>query len=1254
MRERACKNCGGKKYEVVGQNMVKCMFCGTLYVDEQGSKDEEFLLARANDLLRDLQFAKAIEQFDKIVNLFPMSFEGFFGLALAKHKIVLYPDKTGLLTRPCFFGEKIDLLQEDESVQKALSLAPAERAKTFREILQSVQDAKTQYDALASKQSFDVILCVDGQDAEKVAQLKEEIQKICQQKKLSVFDAGASEEMTFRAVETAKVFVCVLLNEQSDAVQQNRDLFDEYFHQILLHKKTRSSFVLCINGKKVKLSRLPKNFSQSINVLEVYSISFLQDLDVRLSNECKNSEKELARIDTIKIQKANPQRKEYVDVESISPVELGSFNVENVAATAESKKKMIFLALKNGDFATAQSLAKKELEADPYNSELLFAALLADKGIRTVDDFFAKLSNFSDKERLGDILRYANKDFAEDFVDRWEGLVQQADDEESYNQYFQFLVSFKTPNREKFIAAAQDKAVETLNPQLIENVEKCFGADEVDRFVQFYFLLAQKSDDKKYYQKILQLDAGHEESNIVLMLRKFKTPTDKLTYRERAEVENMLKFLEENSRVAFVSAVVEMVLPIAFFNLQEAEKQLDFYLAYIQDKAALISLLKRIASQFQQMQFFQAAEKYFSIAISKMEDLEEQKTQKTELFWELIKTKCHCRTDEELVMSQLRPIDLPEWETLLAVGDDQHDEAYGAIVSKNNMFSGKRVFAPNMMDKVELKEKLQAFLQRNNNVLLEIEKQEGAAVKKGVDYFALQMQPFEKYLPQIDQTEDFASYCDLVSKISDRLAALDLSLESSISVLGVQERAGGMQNVEISASPSREYESAKQSQKQKQFLKNFFAIFLEFFPLAFSALLFVLSIFLPKSAYAYFSQTSLIILLIFSLLLTGGNLLYWLIKRKTLTKGRKAILFSLVGLGIVNLLAFLLTFYVLPGTISISDVGELQTLLKNAPYCNFVLQEDLDFAETEWTPLVLHGTLDGKKHSLSNLSDALLSANYGTVRGVSLEVDMQIDDASTFGILAYENFGTLEDCFVGGKLSLSAGEIVGGLVGKNHGNVTACQSSVEIVIQKEGDAVAGGLIGENEGGKNGSEISKCSFLGSLQVECTRQATVGGLIGKESGASQIFECFSSGEISVSDAVRLTAGGLVGSGKSASHDNFARGTITATDITRSSVGGLCGSYSNSHISEKITNSYAALTIQGVPAGALVGSLGGRMENCFAVGELPVYGSLLQPAGGVYGCEVCDGYDPKFRFDDEIWDLSTFLPTFVWQNAGQGQDG
>ena len=66
MRERVCKNCGGKRYSEVGQNMYKCLFCGTIYVDEYSSSEEEILIVGAYEKLREYKFDSAENEFSKI------------------------------------------------------------------------------------------------------------------------------------------------------------------------------------------------------------------------------------------------------------------------------------------------------------------------------------------------------------------------------------------------------------------------------------------------------------------------------------------------------------------------------------------------------------------------------------------------------------------------------------------------------------------------------------------------------------------------------------------------------------------------------------------------------------------------------------------------------------------------------------------------------------------------------------------------------------------------------------------------------------------------------------------------------------------------------------------------------------------------------------------------------------------------------------------------------------------------------------
>ena len=77
----------------------------------------------------------------------------------------------------------------------------------------------------------------------------------------------------------------------------------------------------------------------------------------------------------------------------------------------------------------------------------------------------------------------------------------------------------------------------------------------------------------------MEIDQGHEQSNLTVLLQHFVTVEDKLTYKNKEDTENVLRFLSDEAKSQFVATVVDMILPIAFFDLEKAQSQLDFYLS---------------------------------------------------------------------------------------------------------------------------------------------------------------------------------------------------------------------------------------------------------------------------------------------------------------------------------------------------------------------------------------------------------------------------------------------------------------------------------------------------------------------------------------------------------------------------------------------------------------------------------------------------------------------------------------------------
>ncbi len=170
---------------------------------------------------------------------------------------------------------------------------------------------------------------------------------------------------------------------------------------------------------------------------------------------------------------------------------------------------------------------------------------------------------------------------------------------------------------------------------------------------------------------------------------------------------------------------------------------------------------------------------------------------------------------------------------------------------------------------------------------------------------------------------------------------------------------------------------------------------------------------------------------------------------------------------------------------------------------------------------VFRGVFDGNDHVISN----------AVIKGTSY-----------LGLFGYiesgaevRNLGTVDVNIVG------SGYCVGGLVGQNSGNVTACYST-GVVSATAQYAPVGGLVGRNVG-----NVAVCYSTGS--VSATAQNTyVGGLVG--SNSSTVACCYSTCAVSgVYDA-----GGLVGQNAGNVNVSYSTGTVIGTGR----VGGLVGSY------------------------------------------------------------------------------------------------
>jgi len=258
------------------------------------------------------------------------------------------------------------------------------------------------------------------------------------------------------------------------------------------------------------------------------------------------------------------------------------------------------------------------------------------------------------------------------------------------------------------------------------------------------------------------------------------------------------------------------------------------------------------------------------------------------------------------------------------------------------------------------------------------------------------------------------------------------------------------------------------------------------------------------------------------------------------------------------------------------------------------------------------GTLDGDGHSISNMVIESYYIDPGRT-GSRLDVglffflnlnavvkDLQLlnitirSDGYRVGALAAINDGKILRCSVTG--SITGKSFVGGLVGRNTGDIVSCSSFCDVRRKQEGfSGSAGGLVGYN--GRLGY-ISNCYAIGTV----TGEKSPGGLVG--SNDNFISNCYAECTVTGYENV----GGLVGENSGYVSNCYARGTVVGEEY----VGGLIGN--NYYSRSTVYQCYAACEIIADPndsIGGLIGKSSGRTMNSFW--DTQVSGQKIS-AGGI----------------------------------------
>ena len=168
------------------------------------------------------------------------------------------------------------------------------------------------------------------------------------------------------------------------------------------------------------------------------------------------------------------------------------------------------------------------------------------------------------------------------------------------------------------------------------------------------------------------------------------------------------------------------------------------------------------------------------------------------------------------------------------------------------------------------------------------------------------------------------------------------------------------------------------------------------------------------------------------------------------------------------------------------------------------LVNDIDMQDVylQKTEAQFYGDFDGngKKLYHLNLNGGtgglyLFKQNHGTIRNLGIELSTNLITSGNFGALCNINYGTIENCYVKGNLSIAMGSTggnIGGLVNLNEttGKILNSYHEGEIIVTRGNNI--GGLCAFNSG-----LIDRCYHKGNITVsnlEKFSSTNIGGIAG----------------------------------------------------------------------------------------------------------------------------------------------------------------
>ena len=684
-----CKTCGGSVNRV--GNFKICEFCGNKW--EVDVADDIHAVDRANAwaALREGLFDKAAELFENIIAKESKNHEAYWGRALAHAGILYVTDINESKKVPTCNNITEESFLADKDVQKAISLAPTDIAKSYQQQAEYIEKVRLEWLEKASKEpAYDVFISFKDSDRENGIERTQDsidaqdLYNALVAEGYKVFFSRISlrdkiseqyEPYIYNAIKTAKVMIVFGEKAEYFNAVWVKNEWSRFRTRIEKGEKHKNSLVVVY--KNINPGDLPSAL-KARQCMNAADMTFLSDLNRHINRVIKETQNtaRLERIEIVGGQKAIKASK-IQNKKSIGTRTLAEGTPMEMSISESQSLSLAKRYLEHSDYEKALQLSSDILFDNPGNSEAVVVEFYARHKMNS-DKQISELVKFDDYAGLHKVLGVADKAKSEAILRAIYQMrnMSSVDYAAMLNQILPYVFS----GRNECIETLFDYSIENGNREVFEELVTTIGEDEVDRYLNklnaFAKVLAKEKNSSAYdyIRRILECDASNKKA-MDLRLR-LDIDTAKTSDVMIAHIQEMLQYASNVDKTLL--DILSVVTAVA--ATKELEKTCTQILKFYSGALATIrDQLLNIATWLIKGRLFQEAEYYLRLVLNF--------NQKDPAVYKLLcLIKAQVESWEALPRARCFLSEIPEFDKYMSMCSDEEQEELFKIQKKNRLY----------------------------------------------------------------------------------------------------------------------------------------------------------------------------------------------------------------------------------------------------------------------------------------------------------------------------------------------------------------------------------------------------------------------------------------------------------------------------------------------------------------------------------------------------------------------------------------